>query len=133
VFEGNGLWREYEGGVEDWLTQSRRAQALASAAAPAAQARTAAQPAAAAKPVQSAGSATPRKKLSYREQRELDALPGLIDALEQEQKAIDDELADGRLYLRDVGRAQQLTERIAQIEDDLMAALERWEALGSGL
>ena len=133
VFEGNGLWREYEGGVEDWLTQSRRAQALASAAAPAAQARTAAQPAAAAKPVQSAGSATPRKKLSYREQRELDALPGLIDALEQEQKAIHDELADGRLYLRDVGRAQQLTERIAQIEDDLMAALERWEALGTGL
>ena len=33
VFEGDGLWREYEGGVQDWLTQSRRAQALAQAAA----------------------------------------------------------------------------------------------------
>ena len=36
VFEGDGLWREYEGGVQDWLTQSRRAQALAQAASAAA-------------------------------------------------------------------------------------------------
>ena len=77
--------------------------------------------------------APPRKKLSYREQRELDALPGLIEALEQEQKAIHGELADGSLYLRDAERAQRLSERSAQIDDDLMAALERWEALGSGL
>jgi len=34
VFEGNGLWREYEGGVRDWLIQSRRAQALTSAPRP---------------------------------------------------------------------------------------------------
>jgi ATP-binding cassette subfamily F protein uup len=136
VFEGNGLWREYEGGVEDWLTQSRRAQALALAAAPAAGARAAAQAKGAVnppQPVSSTNTALPRKKLSYREQRELDALPGLIDALEQEQKAIHGELADGSLYLRDAERAQRLSERSAQIDDDLMAALERWEALGSSL
>jgi ABC transport system ATP-binding/permease protein len=129
VFEGDGLWREYEGGVQDWLTQSRRSQALAQAAA-SAEVRAAAQ---AVKPI--APAITPpvaaKRKLSYKEQRELEALPGLIEALEQEQKALHDELADGNLYGRDPARAAQLGERSARIDDELMAALERWEALGS--
>jgi ATP-binding cassette subfamily F protein uup len=129
VFEGDGLWREYEGGVQDWLTQWRRSQAIAqSAAAPSPQ--TAAPvvrksaPAASAAPV--------KRKLSYKEQRELDALPDLIDSLEQEQKSLLEELADGGLYSSDPIRAAALTERSAAIDDELMAALERWEALGSG-
>ncbi len=131
VFEGEGRWREYEGGVQDWLTQSRRAQALAQAAA-ATQARA---NASAAKPPAPAATATaaavaPRKKLSYKEQRELEALPALIETLEQEQKALHDELADGNLYGRDPARAAQLGERSAKIDDELMAALERWDALG---
>jgi len=130
AFEGDGRWREYEGGVEDWLTQSRRARELAeaaaasSAAAPAAAGKTAPSPAAAA-PASSA-----RRKLSYKEQRELEALPALIETLEQEQKAIQEELADGRVYREDPGRAQQLAVRSESIEDELMAALERWDALG---
>jgi ATP-binding cassette subfamily F protein uup len=129
VFEGDGLWREYEGGVQDWLTQSRRAQALAlAAAAPAVRA---------AAPIPAKSGATiatvvARRKLSYKDQRELDALPGLIDSLEQEQKALHEELADGGLYSSDPVRAVALTERSAAIDDELMAALERWEALGSG-
>ncbi len=130
VFEGDGLWREYEGGVQDWLIQSHRAQALAAAAAPA-ETRSTAQDAGSAKNAPASGSANPRKKLSYKEQRELEALPGLIEALEQEQKAILAELADGSLYAQDAERAQHLSERSARIDDDLMAALERWEALGS--
>jgi len=133
VFEGNGMWREYEGGVQDWLTQSRRAQALALAAAVPAEARATTQEAAAAKAARSGTSAAARKKLSYKEQRELDVLPALIDALEQEQKAIHLELADGSLYAFDAERAQGLSERTAQIDDELLAALERWEILGSGL
>jgi ABC transport system ATP-binding/permease protein len=130
VFEGNGLWREYEGGVQDWLTQSRRAQALAlAAAAPAA--RTAAPDVGGSKAARAAPSAA-RKKLGYREQRELDALPAQIEALEQEQKAIQGELADGSLYAREAERAQRLSERSAQIDDELMAALERWETLDAG-
>ncbi|HWP10655.1 MAG TPA: ATP-binding cassette domain-containing protein, partial [Ramlibacter sp.] len=130
VFEGDGLWREYEGGVQDWLTQSRRALALAVASP--AEARTTAREAAGTKPARSTPSA-PRKKLSYKEQRELDALPSLIEALELEQKAIHGELGDGSLYAREPDRAQRLFERSAQIENELMAALERWEALGTGL
>jgi ATP-binding cassette subfamily F protein uup len=125
AFEGAGRWREYEGGVEDWLTQSRRAQALAARAAPA--------PAAASPKTEAARANAPRRKLGHKEQRELEALPGRIEALEQEQKAIQDELAEGSVYRTDARRAMQLAERSTQIEDELMAALERWEELGSSL
>jgi ATP-binding cassette subfamily F protein uup len=120
VFEGDGRWREYEGGVEDWITQARRATALA----PPALAPAAPKPAPTRAP-------SARRKLSYKEQRELEALPDLIDSLEKEQKEIEGELADGSLFVSDAPRAMQLAERSAQIEEELLAALERWEALGS--
>jgi ATP-binding cassette subfamily F protein uup len=122
AFEGDGRWREYEGGVNDWLQQSRRAQALAAPAplaAPKAEKK--------AEPAPTAG----RRKLSYKEQRELESLPALIEALEQEQSAIAGELVDGRLYASDPERAAALAARSSAIEDDLMAALERWERLGA--
>ncbi len=135
--EDEGHWREYEGGVQDWLTQSRRAQALARGAGTAtAAATTATAPVPAPTGAETAATTvpagtSPRKKLSYKEQRELESLPGLIDALEQEQKSIHDELADGSVYRTDGARAARLAERSAQIDDALMAALERWEQLGS--
>lgn len=127
AFEGDGRWREYEGGVQDWLTQSKRARALAEASA-AEPARAAAAPPASAS-VPAAATAAPRRKLGYKDQRELEALPGRIEALEREQKAIQDELATGAVFRDDPGRATQLTQRSEQIEGELMEALERWEAL----
>jgi ABC transport system ATP-binding/permease protein len=130
VFEGEGRWREYEGGVQDWLSQSRRAQALAqqSGRADVATAAPVPKPAAlaAAAPVAAA-----RKKLSYKEQRELEALPAMIEALEQEQRSINDELADGQLYGSNPARAAELAQRSARIDEELVAALQRWEALGT--
>jgi ABC transport system ATP-binding/permease protein len=128
VFEGDGRWREYEGGVQDWLTQSRRAQALAQDTA-----RAAAQTIESAKPAPAAAApvAGAKKKLSYKEQRELESLPAMIETLEQEQRAIHDELADGSLYGADPARAAELAQRSARIDDELMAALERWETLGN--
>ena len=128
VFEGDGRWREYEGGVQDWLTQSRRAQTLAASAAEPSNARAPAPPVA--KPAEAAV-APAKRKLSYKEQRELEALPSLIESLEQEQRSISDTLQDGSLYSLDPERAVALAERSAAIEDELMAALERWEHLGS--
>ncbi|MCK9213652.1 MAG: ATP-binding cassette domain-containing protein [Rhodoferax sp.] len=149
AYEGDARWREYEGGVTDWLTQTRRANEIAkskgqkgaqpfhyerdsaakaqavlsaSAAAPA--------PSAPAAPVASAAPAKTRK-LSFKEQRELDGLPERIAALEAEQKEIADLLADGSLYAIDNARALKLATRSAQIDEELMSALERWEALGS--
>ncbi|MDO9283808.1 MAG: ATP-binding cassette domain-containing protein, partial [Aquabacterium sp.] len=88
VSEGDGNWREYEGGVEDWLVQSRRAQALrksdASKAARADAAPEALPVVAAPAPVVAAAApeVAAKRKLSYKEQRELDELPAKIQALE---------------------------------------------------
>jgi len=70
-------------------------------------------------------------KLSYKEQRELDGLPDHIAALESEQQAVRNELADGSLYQQDPQRATQLHARDVEIEDLLMQALERWELLST--
>jgi ATP-binding cassette subfamily F protein uup len=139
AYEGDAGWREYEGGVTDWLVQTKRANELAqnkgqkgskpfnygrdqlskkeqeipapvTVAAPAATART--------------------RKLSFKEQRELDGLPAAIAALEAEQQTIHEALADGSLYGSDNARALEMTGRAAQIDDELMVALERWEELG---
>ncbi|SEK14184.1 MULTISPECIES: ATP-binding cassette domain-containing protein [unclassified Variovorax] len=135
AYEGDGRWREYEGSVQDWLVQSKRAREIAEqrqASAPAASpaAAPASAPAAEAIAPKTAGA---RKKLSYKEQRELEALPAQIEALEGEQKRITEmlELDGGALYASDASRATELAERHAKIDDELLAALERQEELGA--
>ena len=71
------------------------------------------------------------RKLSFKEQRELDGLPERISALETEQRDIATLLADGTLYASDNARALGLAARSAKIDEELLAALERWEALGA--
>jgi ATP-binding cassette subfamily F protein uup len=115
-----GLWREYEGGITDWLTQRERSRvqpALASSAAA---------PAAA-----SAAAPAARSKLSYKEQRELDGLPAQIEALEAEQRALVTKAADPKLYTSDAPRAAELHGRLAAIDVELSTAIERWETLAS--
>ena len=126
AYEGDGRWREYEGAVQDWLTQSKRSRDLAAASfvASAAPAPPAATPA----PTPAANSA-PKRKLGYKDQRELEALPSRIEALEQEQKAIQAALESGAVYRDDPARAVQLSQRSDEIEGELMLALERWETL----
>jgi ATP-binding cassette subfamily F protein uup len=123
--EGEGLWREYEGGVQDWLTQSRRSRALAAPAPAKAENSSKI----ALQPMQDRREQLSKKKLSYKEQRELEQLPSQIAALEAEQKTLQDALADGTLYAKDGQRAAALHAREAEIEELLMAALERWTAL----
>jgi ATP-binding cassette subfamily F protein uup len=120
-----GLWREYEGGYSDWKLQRERSRVALSVAAPA--------PAAAAPAASPAGpaSARARTKLSYKEQRELDELPARIEALEAEQAEIAATLAGSEVYVKEPQRVAALNARHAEIEAALMAALERWEALGS--
>jgi ABC transport system ATP-binding/permease protein len=119
-----GLWREYEGGYEDWRMQRERARVLASAAsAPAVTAVLTA-------PVPKGTAAAPRK-LSYKEARELEDLPARIESLEAEQRSLGERLASAELYTSEPRRAGELNARYAQIEDELMDCLERWEALSS--
>jgi ABC transport system ATP-binding/permease protein len=119
-----GFWREYEGGHEDWRLQRQRAMDLRAAAAP---------PAAPPKPAPAVAAPAPAaaRKLGYKEQRELDALPARIEALEAEQAGITAQLSDPALYAGGPERAQALNARYAEIDELLMAALERWEALGA--
>ncbi|MBX9835706.1 MAG: ATP-binding cassette domain-containing protein, partial [Burkholderiaceae bacterium] len=132
AFEGDGLWREYEGSVQDWLTQSRRSRDLAAANA-ASNPTPAATPASKASAERTSDEAKPaaKKKLSYKDQRELEQLPALIASLETEQKSIQDALADGTLYSSDGAKAAALHTREGEIENALMAALERWEVLSA--
>lgn len=122
VAEGEGRWREYVGDVQDWLTQSARA----AVPAPTAQATPRKETERAAAP---ASEPTTRRKLSYKEQRELDALPGRIAALEAEQATLSAELGDGSLYGSQPARAAELAERLVAVEEEWLAALERQEAL----
>ena len=126
VAEGHGLWREYEGDVQDWLTQSARAQAL-NAQTTAREAPPAAAPAV--EPVKARESAPARRKLSYKEQRELETLPGQMAALETEQAELEKALADGSLYASDPPLAAQKAARLMEVEEQWMAAMERLEAL----
>ena len=90
VAEGDGRWQEYVGGYSDWVAQRpKRGIARTTTGAPASRA-------------ESRGAPQPRIKLSFKEQRELDALPAELEALEREQLAIS--AADERRRLSQAGR-----------------------------
>jgi len=135
VSEGDGAWREYEGSVQDWLIQSRRAReiraATTSVATPVQQASTKAVLAVENEAKTAAQSNAPSAKLSYKTQRELDLLPKQIEDLEAEQVTLRLKLSDGKLYQTDPALAVKLNAREAEIEDALMVALERWETLSA--
>jgi ATP-binding cassette subfamily F protein uup len=141
VAEGDGLWREYEGNVEDWLTQSLRAEAMkkteaaraakAGLTAPAPSAPEATPAAAAPAPAAAPEPQAAKRKLSYKEQRELDELPGRIEALENEQKALEALLADPEVYRTDPKRVTEGQQRFEAIDEELLVLLERWETLGN--
>ncbi|MEP6790819.1 MAG: ATP-binding cassette domain-containing protein, partial [Ramlibacter sp.] len=133
AFEGEGKWREYEGGVQDWLVQSRRSQAFAAAQEPrvaknAPKAQNEKEKGPQTAPI--GISSLSKKKLGYKEQRELEALPALIETLEREQKTIAEDLADGSLYASEPDRAGEMAARSSRIDDELLEAMDRWEKLG---
>jgi len=118
--EGNGVWREYVGGYSDW--ERVRANMQSAAAKTKVEVKAVEVQAAAATPAKA-------KKLSYKEQRELDELPKLIAQLEGEQKQISEQLADPDLYKKGPDEAVRLNARFAQIDGLLLENLERWEII----
>ncbi|TFW27507.1 hypothetical protein E4L98_06715 [Duganella callida] len=69
------------------------------------------------------------RKLSFKEQRELDELPKRIAALEDEQSLLAVQLSDPDLYKKNAAEARRLTARVEEIEGELLATLERWEQI----
>ena len=138
VAEGNGLWREYEGGITDWQAQVKvMAQMQEAAGAQTATANKSAMDAAIAEnnrrvaspPSAPAAPKAAAAKLSYKDQRELDGLPAKIEALEKEQADINEKLADGAIFQKDAKGAAALAKRVSEIDELVMNAMERWEAL----
>lgn len=138
AYEGESSWREYEGGIQDWLVQSRRMPRSVltptdlnkSSSASHEQVSQATTPPPHDHPAKN--HTTPlKRKLSFKEQRELDALPTQIESLENEQKKISLQLGDASIFTSNHGEAKDLLFRSTQIETELLTLLERWEALSA--
>ncbi len=116
VFEGDGVVNEYVGGYDDWLRQrnSDLPQPVARKDKP----KQGTKP----KP-------KPAKKLSYKDQRELDLLPQQIETLENELVQIQQSLADPDLYQQQPDKAHELDARMKALEAELSHCYARWEAL----
>jgi ATP-binding cassette subfamily F protein uup len=120
VAEGEGIWKEYVGGYADWERVSRTSQSTSAKEVSKTAVKT---KELAAEPTSKA------KKLSFKEQRELEELPKLIADLEREQAEIGTKLADPDLYRQDPTAMQTLNARFAEIDSLLLLSLEKWEAI----
>jgi len=118
AYEGGGRVGDYIGGYEDWLRQ-RKPPAVA---APAAAKKAEAAPAPAA-PVKTAPG------LNSREKRELDGLPKTIEKLEAEQRELGLKLSDPAFYQNQREQARAVQARLSVIDEELVKAYARWEAL----
>ncbi|MBK1721847.1 ATP-binding cassette domain-containing protein [Thiocystis violacea] len=123
VFEGDGRVCEYVGGYEDWLRQRPAPAVPDPVAAPKS------------KPATGKPQATQPKgdavKLSYKERRELDELPGRIEALETEQAELHARLADPALYQSEPDAVATLKSRLGEVDLALEQAYARWEGLAA--
>jgi ATP-binding cassette subfamily F protein uup len=140
VFEGNAQVGEYDGGYDDWLRfrDQRSAAAIATAprsssATPAAPSNTAsAAPATATAPATAPTPAAARtKRLSFRDQRELDALPDRIAELESRQKELEQQLAAPGFFQSGSAKITEVTTELSRIAEELAHCFQRWEALES--
>ena len=132
VMEGEGRIGEYVGGYSDWVRQRPAPPASAAQVARAsatANATSAAVPAVAAQPPASTAEAAPRRKLSYKDARELEQLPGRIEALETELAALAAAMSGAGFYQQDPGAVAAHTQRMAAAQVELDAAYVRWGEL----
>jgi ATP-binding cassette subfamily F protein uup len=127
VFEGGGQVNEYVGGYSDWLRQ-RKVTAPAKARAPVAPV-TAVAPISAAAPVPAA--APKARRMSYKEQRELAAMPEKIQRLEAEQSQLQATIADPNLFKDDPARGTAALQRLESLAAELETAYARWDTLES--
>ncbi|HGG58674.1 MAG TPA: ATP-binding cassette domain-containing protein [Gammaproteobacteria bacterium] len=113
VFESPGRIREYVGGYSDWLRQRPEPRSEAGSKQPAARRKAAPAP----------------RKLSYKDQRELDALPETIEKLEDRQAEIHERMSDPAFYQQSRELIASEQAALAEIESALEKAYQRWEEL----
>jgi ABC transport system ATP-binding/permease protein len=132
--EGDGFWREYEGGYEDWKIQKKRSEEYRSnqtgSAEPAKSKSSVSEPV---KATSSKETPKPQKstvqKLNSKERAELEAIPLQIDDLEKEQASISESLGDPEIYKSRPADVISLQENLKIIEAKLSSLMSRWEDL----
>jgi ATP-binding cassette subfamily F protein uup len=132
AFEGDGRVEEYVGGYEDWIRQKsdvRSAKASAARAA-AGGAKAVAERPGGRRLAPSPQAAAP-KKLSYKEQRELEALPARIEALESEQRALGEHIAGPEFYKAGAETIKASLARVEELQRELTRVYARWDELDS--
>lgn len=112
VFEGAGKVSEYVGGYDDWLRQKPRQEAVKTASK-----------------VKAEKKKTAVKKLSYKEQRELDELPETIADLESQIEQLQNSMAQPNFYQQEKSEITKANEQMSDLESKLESAFERWEEL----
>jgi ATP-binding cassette subfamily F protein uup len=134
AYEGDGFWREYEGGYEDWKIQKKRSEEYRSNQSGSSE--SAKSKSAASEPVKASSNKEapkPQKsavqKLNGKERAELEAIPLQIDDLEKEQASISESLGDPEIYKNRPADVISLQENLKIIEAKLSALMARWEDL----
>ena len=128
VFEGDGAVREYAGGYDDWVRQ--RSALAESSMKPRSEATSPSVLQASTAPAVPTAS-TRKAKLSYKEQKELEELPGRIEKMEAEQATIHARMAEPGFYQEGGAEIAKVTTRLQTLDTDLQTAYTRWEELES--
>jgi ATP-binding cassette subfamily F protein uup len=119
VFEGGGRVQEFVGGYADWMRQRRHAEPAPSRrlkpAAPGDRSPAAAAP--------------PRRKLTYREQQELDKLPARVEKLEAEQQGLQADVANPGFYKEAADTIHQTLARLETLQQSILDVYARWDEL----
>ena len=126
--EGDGFWREYEGGYEDWKIQKARSDKIRTSNASSKSAEKSeakAETKVETKPAVKSGV----QKLNGKERQELEALPLQIEELETEQADIGIAMSNPDLYKNEPELAASMQARLSEITADLDQKLQRWEQL----
>jgi ATP-binding cassette subfamily F protein uup len=130
--EGDGFWREYEGGYEDWKIQKARSDKIRAANSNA-KGQSATPPKVEtkleAKPVVKTVNQSGVQKLNGKERQELEVLPAQIEVLETEQADIGIAMSNPDLYKNEPELAASMQARLTEITEQLDKKLQRWEQL----
>ncbi|MBK8229599.1 MAG: ATP-binding cassette domain-containing protein [Candidatus Eisenbacteria bacterium] len=137
AYDGDGAWSEYIGGYDDWVRQ-RKSDPYArpnrrNSGAPRERASSSDQGGSTPEGMSRGAEPTLRKpkRLGFKETRELEALPGKIDALEAEKETLFKLLGTPTFYTTRADEVASTKERLAAIELELHFCMERWVELES--
>ena len=119
AFDADGKVRNYVGGYDDWVTQRPEEELEKAAEKPKKE-----------KPKKTAQTGQ-KRKLTYKETRDLEELPAKIEALETEQGELHERVADPSFYQQDHTLVTEVTERLKTIEEELETCYTRWDELES--